>query len=144
MTQGQSCDGCSPSPQNVASFVEVELAVRDWARHDKAAAQRLRRVDNRRMGYLRSQFRDICRVAARRDALPTSCMADPGVLAGGGVGGHGVSSNGAVPMRSKSPRRVPSAVALRGLRSASRSISAVKSRLNGPRGSTRRTSATTA
>ncbi|MGH2476832.1 MAG: TetR/AcrR family transcriptional regulator [Candidatus Limnocylindrales bacterium] len=41
-------------------FVEVELAVRDWARRDKAAAQRLRRVDNRRMGYLRSQFREIC------------------------------------------------------------------------------------
>jgi AcrR family transcriptional regulator len=40
-------------------FVEVELAVRDWARRDKAAAQRLRRVDNRRMGYLRSQFREI-------------------------------------------------------------------------------------
>ena len=37
MTQGQSCDGYSPSPQNVASFVEVELAVRDWARRDKAA-----------------------------------------------------------------------------------------------------------
>jgi AcrR family transcriptional regulator len=41
-------------------FMEVELAVRDWARRDKAVAQRLRRVDNRRMGYLRSQFREIC------------------------------------------------------------------------------------
>jgi AcrR family transcriptional regulator len=41
-------------------LVEVELAVRDWARRDKAAAQRLRRVDNRRMDYLRSQFREIC------------------------------------------------------------------------------------
>jgi AcrR family transcriptional regulator len=41
-------------------FIEVELAVRDWARRDKAAEQRLRRVDNRRMDYLRSQFRAIC------------------------------------------------------------------------------------
>lgn len=41
-------------------LVEVELAVRDWARRDEAAAQRLRRVDNRRMDYLRSQFREIC------------------------------------------------------------------------------------
>jgi AcrR family transcriptional regulator len=41
-------------------FIEVELAVRDWARRDKAAEQRLRRVDNRRMDYLRSQFREIC------------------------------------------------------------------------------------
>jgi AcrR family transcriptional regulator len=39
---------------------EVELAVREWARRDEAAAQRLRRVDNRRMDYLRSQFRQFC------------------------------------------------------------------------------------
>jgi AcrR family transcriptional regulator len=39
--------------------VQLELAVRDWARRDKAAARRLRRVDNRRMDYLRSQFREI-------------------------------------------------------------------------------------
>ncbi|HEX2575551.1 MAG TPA: TetR/AcrR family transcriptional regulator [Aquihabitans sp.] len=36
--------------------VQVDLAVRDWARRDPAVAQRLRRVDNRRMDYLRSQF----------------------------------------------------------------------------------------
>jgi AcrR family transcriptional regulator len=41
-------------------LVDVELAVRDWARRDEAAAQRLRRVDNRRMAYLRSQFRELC------------------------------------------------------------------------------------
>ena len=52
-------------------FVEVELAVRDWARRDKAAAQRLRRVDNRRMGYLRSQFREICDDA---DEVEVRCM----------------------------------------------------------------------
>jgi AcrR family transcriptional regulator len=38
--------------------LRVDLAVRDWARRDKAVARRLRRVDNRRMDYLRSLFRD--------------------------------------------------------------------------------------
>jgi AcrR family transcriptional regulator len=38
--------------------VQLELAVRDWARRDRAAARRLRRVDNRRVDYLRSQFRE--------------------------------------------------------------------------------------
>jgi AcrR family transcriptional regulator len=52
-------------------FIEVELAVRDWARRDKAAAQRLRRVDNRRMDYLRSQFREICDDA---DEVEVRCM----------------------------------------------------------------------
>jgi AcrR family transcriptional regulator len=52
-------------------LIEVELAVRDWARRDKAAAQRLRRVDNRRMRYLRSQFREICDDA---DEVEVRCM----------------------------------------------------------------------
>jgi AcrR family transcriptional regulator len=34
----------------------TELAVCDWARRDSAVAGRLRRVDNRRMDYLRSLF----------------------------------------------------------------------------------------
>jgi AcrR family transcriptional regulator len=38
----------------------VELALRDWARRDRAVAKRLRRVDDRRMGYLRSLFRQFC------------------------------------------------------------------------------------
>jgi AcrR family transcriptional regulator len=37
-------------------LVAVDLAVRDWARRDAAVAARLRRVDNRRMEYLRSLF----------------------------------------------------------------------------------------
>ncbi|MEO3759332.1 TetR/AcrR family transcriptional regulator [Mycobacterium sp. B14F4] len=32
----------------------IDLAVRDWARRDRAVAKRLRRVDNRRMDYLRA------------------------------------------------------------------------------------------
>jgi AcrR family transcriptional regulator len=34
----------------------VELALRDWGRRDRAVARRLRRVDERRMDYLRSIF----------------------------------------------------------------------------------------
>ena len=41
-------------------LVKVELAVRDWARRDKAVAKRLKRVDNRRMDYLRSLFGAFC------------------------------------------------------------------------------------
>jgi AcrR family transcriptional regulator len=37
-------------------LLPVDLAIRDWARRDQAAAERLRRVDNRRMEYLRSLF----------------------------------------------------------------------------------------
>ena len=40
--------------------LKVELAIRDWARRDKAVAKRLRRVDNRRMDYMRTLFRDFC------------------------------------------------------------------------------------
>lgn len=42
-------------------LIKIELAVRDWARRDRAVARRLRRVDNRRMEYLRSLFGDFCR-----------------------------------------------------------------------------------
>jgi AcrR family transcriptional regulator len=34
----------------------IDLAIRDWARQDPDVAARLRRVDNRRMNYLRSLF----------------------------------------------------------------------------------------
>ena len=35
-------------------LLPIDLAVRDWARRDKLVARRLRRVDNRRMDYLRA------------------------------------------------------------------------------------------
>jgi AcrR family transcriptional regulator len=38
-------------------LLRIDLAVRDWARRDPAVAKRLRRVDNRRMAYLRKQMR---------------------------------------------------------------------------------------
>jgi AcrR family transcriptional regulator len=41
-------------------LLPIDLAVRDWARRDKAVAKRLRRVDNRRMEYLRSLIGTFC------------------------------------------------------------------------------------
>lgn len=42
------------------TLLPIDLAVRDWARRDPTVAQRLRRVDNRRMDYARSLFRTFC------------------------------------------------------------------------------------
>jgi AcrR family transcriptional regulator len=52
-------------------LLEVELAIRDWARRDKAVAKRLKRVDNRRMDYLRSLFGDFC---PDDDEVEVRCM----------------------------------------------------------------------
>ena len=41
-------------------LLPVELALRDWSRRDEEVAARLRRVDNRRMDYMRSLFAPIC------------------------------------------------------------------------------------
>jgi AcrR family transcriptional regulator len=41
-------------------LMKIELPVRDWARRDKAVAKRLRRIDNRRMDYMRSLFSAFC------------------------------------------------------------------------------------
>jgi AcrR family transcriptional regulator len=43
-----------------SELLPIDLAVRDWARRDQAVAERLRRVDNRRMNYLRVLFGAIC------------------------------------------------------------------------------------
>jgi AcrR family transcriptional regulator len=44
-------------------LLPIDLAVRDWARRDESVAARLRRVDNRRMEYLRSLIGTFCRDA---------------------------------------------------------------------------------
>lgn len=41
-------------------LLKVELAIRDWALRDEGVAERLRRVDNRRMAYMRSLFGVFC------------------------------------------------------------------------------------
>jgi AcrR family transcriptional regulator len=40
--------------------MKIELAIRDWARRERTVAKRLRRVDNRRMDYMRSLFGAFC------------------------------------------------------------------------------------
>jgi AcrR family transcriptional regulator len=45
---------------DVADLIGLELAVREWARRDPAVADRLRRIDNRRMQYMRSLFGQFC------------------------------------------------------------------------------------
>jgi hypothetical protein len=40
--------------------LRTDLAVRDWARRDPSVTERLRRVDHRRMDYMRSLFSDFC------------------------------------------------------------------------------------
>jgi len=51
--------------------LQVDLAIRDWARRDKAVARRLRRVDNRRMDYMRSLFGAFC---PNEDEVEARCM----------------------------------------------------------------------
>jgi AcrR family transcriptional regulator len=41
-------------------LLKIELAIRNWARREEAVAERLRRVDNRRMDYMRSLFGAVC------------------------------------------------------------------------------------
>ena len=54
-----------------ASLLRTDLAVRDWARRDPAVAERLRRVDNRRMDYMRSLFGAFC---ADEDDVEARCL----------------------------------------------------------------------
>jgi AcrR family transcriptional regulator len=45
--------------RSVDDLLEIELAIRDWSRRDARVAERVRRVDNRRMDYLRSLFGEL-------------------------------------------------------------------------------------
>jgi AcrR family transcriptional regulator len=48
------------SSSEVRGLLKTDLAIRDWARRDRKVAERLRRVDNRRMDYMRSLFGAFC------------------------------------------------------------------------------------
>jgi AcrR family transcriptional regulator len=50
--------GLSRSP--AGDLVLIELAIRDWARRDKTVARRLKRIDNRRIEYLRELYGEFC------------------------------------------------------------------------------------
>ena len=53
----------------------TDLSVRDWARKDRAVARRLKRIDSRRMDYLRSLFSGICDDAEEVEARSLLTMA---------------------------------------------------------------------
>jgi AcrR family transcriptional regulator len=59
------------SSREARAMLGVELAVRDWSRRDAKIAERLRRVDNRRMDYMRSLFRAFC---PDEDDVEVRCM----------------------------------------------------------------------
>jgi AcrR family transcriptional regulator len=63
----------------------TDLAVRDWSRRDPAVAERLRRIDNRRMSYLRSLFAAFCQDADEAEAL---CMLFFSLL----IGNHSIAA----------------------------------------------------
>jgi AcrR family transcriptional regulator len=52
-------------------LVHIELAIRDWSRRDEAVAARLKRVDNRRMEYMRALFGGFC---ADEDEVEVRCL----------------------------------------------------------------------
>ena len=56
--------------QSVGDVWNIELAVRDWARRDTHVADRLRRIDNLRMDYMRQLFRSFC---ADEDEVEVRC-----------------------------------------------------------------------
>ncbi|MBE1490571.1 TetR/AcrR family transcriptional regulator [Plantactinospora soyae] len=58
-------------------LLPIDLAIRDWARRDEGVAERLRRVDNRRMGLLREMIGTFCSDADEIEArsLLAFCVA---------------------------------------------------------------------
>ena len=42
-------------------LLDIDLAVRAWSRRDQSVAERLRRLDNRRMDYLRGLYSTFCK-----------------------------------------------------------------------------------
>jgi AcrR family transcriptional regulator len=70
----------------------TDLAVRDWARRDPAVAERLRRIDNRRMGYLRSLFGAFC---AGPDDIEARSMLFFSLL----IGNHSIAADHGAPSR---------------------------------------------
>jgi AcrR family transcriptional regulator len=59
------------SSSDARVLLGVDLAIRDWSRRDKKVAKRLRRVDNRRMEYMRSLFGAFC---PDEDEVEARCM----------------------------------------------------------------------
>ena len=45
---------------HASELMRIELAIRDWARRDPAVARRLKRIDDRRLEYLRVLYGEFC------------------------------------------------------------------------------------
>ncbi|ADB48948.1 TetR/AcrR family transcriptional regulator [Conexibacter woesei] len=60
-----------PASTSTDGALSLDLAIRDWSRRDPMVAERLRRVDNRRMDFLRSLFGAIC---ADEDDVEARCI----------------------------------------------------------------------
>ena len=52
-------------------MLDVELAIREWARRDKKVARRLEHLDNGRMDYMRPLFAEFC---ASEDEVEARCL----------------------------------------------------------------------
>ena len=52
-------------------LLKIEMAIRAWSRRDKTVAKHLKRIDNRRMHYMRSLFGEFC---ADEDDVEVRCM----------------------------------------------------------------------
>ena len=50
----------APKAARAGDVMRIELAIREWARRDAAVARRMKRIDNRRMNYMRSLFGEFC------------------------------------------------------------------------------------
>ena len=69
-----------------STVLMIDLAVRDWARREAAVAERLRRIDNRRMDHLRSLFGTFC---ADADDVEARCMLFFSLL----IGNHSIAAD---------------------------------------------------
>ncbi|MGN6871731.1 MAG: TetR/AcrR family transcriptional regulator [Solirubrobacteraceae bacterium] len=56
--------------ESVGDMWNIEFAIRDWARRDARVAARLRRLDDRRMDYMRQLFASFC---ADQDEVEVRC-----------------------------------------------------------------------
>ena len=70
----------------VRRLLRTELAIRDWARSDDGVADRLRRVDNRRMDYMRGLFSRFC---SDPDQVEARCLMSMALF----VGSHFVAAD---------------------------------------------------
>ncbi|MEH6378620.1 TetR/AcrR family transcriptional regulator [Streptomyces sp. KLMMK] len=59
-TRLQRLFAVAASGDGLLTDIFTDFAIRDWSRREPAVAERLRRVDNRRMEYLRELFGEFC------------------------------------------------------------------------------------